>query len=291
MRKSLSGFHIYILIGILASHITNFTYTAVLSFYNLSVRTPAYMYLGNLLYSVSLCLLPALIYFSSGKKESFRREYVGEIEIEKLIKCILFGICMWCAGQLINSISNVFLNKTGINQINQISGNKTPSSLIMGFLTVCVLGPVMEELFYRGVLWEQSGHIGVPAAIGICSFVFALAHGSVTVFMMPLIYGAASGYVMYKYKNILYPVIMHVICNLAAWLLSVCNISPRGDKVLAVFIIFVGFLTIIYVSAVLINKRRQVISSLKKMFLFFASDIIWIIIIADFVLRNIKFHT
>ncbi len=283
--------HIYILISILSGRIINMIYSAILSAAGINIQTPFYLYLGNFLYSAALCLAPASLYFNAEKSfGEFRKEHSGRIEAGKILYCIVFSLIVWCVGQLAGGLVNRVLGSMGIQVIRQISGDKSVVSVIMGFLTVCVAAPVMEELLYRGVLWDILNDKGAAAAIAVCAFVFAIAHGSITVFVMPLIYGTACGYIMYRYKNIIYPVVMHFICNALALTLTVFNISPAVMQGINMMVVAVGSLAAVWLLTVCVTRIKQIAGAVKKAFLIFISNILWIAIAADCILRNISFH-
>ncbi|MBP0959792.1 MAG: CPBP family intramembrane metalloprotease [Oscillospiraceae bacterium] len=101
-----------------------------------------------------------------------------------------------------------------------------------GFLqiiTVCLLGPVVEEFFYRGVLFEilkgkESGIIKNIIAVILTSFIFAFMHVSFIDFSVAdmianipiLMLGLALTILRCKTDNILCSVIVHIGINVIA---------------------------------------------------------------------------
>lgn len=98
---------------------------------------------------------------------------------------------------------------------------------ILQILTVCVSGPVVEEVFYRGILFEALGGkenrlIRNIAAAIISSVFFAFSHVSLTHFTVgdllaniPIMMVGISFSVLYwKTGNILCTILVHMIINI-----------------------------------------------------------------------------
>lgn len=83
----------------------------------------------------------------------------------------------------------------------------------------CVLVPICEELFFRGIvlndLIKQYG--GIKGIIW-GSAIFSILHGSSFIFVFPAF--LVVGYVYYKKKNIIYPMVFHISNNIFAALLG-----------------------------------------------------------------------
>ncbi len=98
---------------------------------------------------------------------------------------------------------------------------------ILQILVVCVLGPVVEEVFYRGILFEAIRGKGNRlirniAAVIISSVIFAFSHASFTSFTIgdllaniPIMMVGISFSVLYwKTGNILCTILVHMIINI-----------------------------------------------------------------------------
>lgn len=87
------------------------------------------------------------------------------------------------------------------------------NSPIEPIVTVAV-GPVLEELFFRGILlmllvW----YIGKWPGLILSSVLFALIHLSPFSLFIQGILGFACGYAYLRYENLLMPILMHAIYN------------------------------------------------------------------------------
>ena len=90
-------------------------------------------------------------------------------------------------------------------------------SLVIGFLSFGLLGPVLEELIFRGLLLEQSHQkerrkvVRYLLDFAVCLF-FAVLHLPVS-FIVPLILAVAFLYVRRRSKSLLPSIVMHAAWN------------------------------------------------------------------------------
>lgn len=143
--------------------------------------------------------------FSGLKTKSFRKEaLVG-------IGCIVaFGVLVLSA-ELISSffipggIIRIFLKKQGV------------CNPILFFITGCLFGPFVEELFFRGLvqsLFRQ--YIPAIAAIAVSSVFFASMHGGFS--LIQLMGGIMFG-IIYEWRgNIWAGYIFHAAANVGIWI-------------------------------------------------------------------------
>lgn len=82
------------------------------------------------------------------------------------------------------------------------------------FVTVVVLGPIMEELVFRGaVLGYLHSHSARLPALLFSSFLFGLIHFSLDQIVWGSIAGIFLGYAYIKSQNILIPIFFHMLNN------------------------------------------------------------------------------
>jgi membrane protease YdiL (CAAX protease family) len=85
-----------------------------------------------------------------------------------------------------------------------------PSWLVI--IGVVVLYPILEEVWFRGVLYGPMRHeLGRPVAIILTSLVFALAHGGIPINQF---FGGLVFVIAYEYRRTLVaPILLHMIGN------------------------------------------------------------------------------
>jgi membrane protease YdiL (CAAX protease family) len=98
------------------------------------------------------------------------------------------------------------------------------SSRLITFLLVGVLiGPVAEEIFFRGILYGFFRRWGIPAAVLLSTLLFVLPHSHSTGLAIPVtqLIGGILFAVAYEIeKNLLVPITIHSLGNLAIFILS-----------------------------------------------------------------------
>ncbi len=109
------------------------------------------------------------------------------------------------------------------------------------FLSTVILGPISEELIFRGVIFKKAR---LFTSFKVANFLQALLFGIFHMNIVQGIYafgvGLVMGYVAYKYQTILMAIIFHIFFNGLSYLLF----SPTTGLMKVVFL-FVGILLLI----------------------------------------------
>ncbi len=93
------------------------------------------------------------------------------------------------------------------------------SDIFLSLILRCVIGPVAEEIFFRGIIYGFLRRWGIFPAIFLSSSLFVLAHQSGG---FPQIIGAVLFAAAYEAeRNLMVPITIHIIGNITLFLLSV----------------------------------------------------------------------
>lgn len=161
---------------------------------------------------------------------AFRKVFVSEI---KAFKENYEKYLMWVAIFLIIALvlmiaSAITLDSFGVGESdNQEAIDKSIAKYgILHILTVCIFCPVVEEVFYRGILFEVlkgkvSNTIRGVFAILLTSLLFAFAHVSVIGFTVDdllanipvFMLGLSITALYFKTDNIICSILLHIIIN------------------------------------------------------------------------------
>ncbi|MBN1627528.1 MAG: CPBP family intramembrane metalloprotease [Deltaproteobacteria bacterium] len=96
--------------------------------------------------------------------------------------------------------------------------------LILFFTVGGVLGPVTEEIFFRGILYGFLRRWGITAALLGSSFLFSLTHLLISgVFITQFIGGLLFAASYEREKSLVTPIAIHALGNLAIFTLSLWN--------------------------------------------------------------------
>ena len=114
-------------------------------------------------------------------------------------------------GTAINVIVGMFSNKTleDMNPVLSITEAMSPSMI----LYVCLVGPFMEELLFRGMLLSRARVFGDRTAVFFTALLFGLMHGNLTQCLYGTAIGLVLGYVAVRTNGIRYTFLLHTMIN------------------------------------------------------------------------------
>ena len=95
--------------------------------------------------------------------------------------------------------------------------------LITFLLLGALIGPVAEEIFFRGILYGFFRRWGIPAAVLLSTFLFILPHSHTAGLAIPItqLIGGILFAIAYEIeKNLLVPITIHSLGNLAIFILG-----------------------------------------------------------------------
>ena len=262
---------------------------------DVNMRTPDFRALLGCISSFVSGFFVLAIYFLSGKLKSFRSSCLKKPELTSLIKLIPVSCAVWLCGMFLNMIINkLAYDFFNITTISQLASAPLPKVYLLNFLNVCIIAPVTEELFFRGALFDSGKEYGNHFAAVFSAIMFTFAHGSVTIFGLPLVMGIVSAVVLIKTGCIFYCIFIHALCNGASFVVA---LLPQSEKLYFAENMFVLICGSAILVTVLILKRKEIVGFLKNVFLqsrkFFssASEIIALTaIILYYIYSNYSLH-
>ena len=135
--------------------------------------------------------------------------------IKGLIWAVSFGLA---AGAILFVIYLLGIKMRALFQMQLPFG--TPQ-LTAFFLVGAIIAPIAEEIFFRGILYGFFRKWGIPAAIILSTLLFVLSHSSGRTVPVTQIVGGILFAVAYEVeKNLLVPITIHILGNLAIFTLS-----------------------------------------------------------------------
>lgn len=138
-----------------------------------------------------------------------------------VVKLIFLGLGLQTAASLIAAVITSILDKFGLEgrtaEINATTS--LPANLLMYFYA-CLLGPVLEELLYRGVLLQSMRKYNERFAIFLSAVIFGLMHQNYQQFFLGFLVGIPLAVVTIKYGSLLPAIFTHIIMNTSAVVFS-----------------------------------------------------------------------
>lgn len=147
-----------------------------------------------------------------------------------LPKHVLSGLhrgLLWSAGfGLMVGLVAAVLSIAGLRPLGLIAANlpSTQPGLFFFFLVGGIISPLAEEVFFRGMLYGYFRRWGMWAAILLSTAVFVMAHAILHRIPLPQIVGGILFALAYeKERNLLVPITIHVLGNLAIFAVALLN--------------------------------------------------------------------
>ncbi len=165
-----------------------------------------YVFAFGIPYFCAYCIMRFLPVFRGPAKK---------FSLEEFMVCLVIasglGYILNMGGNLINAFFSLFNGKTfeEMNPITEVVTDYTPSMVIY----ICLLGPFMEELMFRGLLLKRARVFGDRTAVVFCAVMFGLMHGNLPQFLYATFVGLVLGYIAVTTNRIRYNVILHMIFN------------------------------------------------------------------------------
>jgi len=95
------------------------------------------------------------------------------------------------------------------------------SNLLIGIISTVLIGPIIEELLFRGMIYnELKLKYDIKKSMIITTLLFAISHFTIIQIIYTIIFGYFLNKVYEKYQNIKYVIILHMISNLVTTFIS-----------------------------------------------------------------------
>lgn len=144
------------------------------------------------------------------KKLSTRDGYGGGTVAKLVTLCLGLQTASAFLIQIITSI----LDKFGLEgRTIDLSATTSFGANLFMFFYACLLGPVLEELLYRGILLQSMRKYNERFAIFLSAVIFGLMHENYQQFILAFLLGIPLAVVAVKYNSLIPSIIAHIIVN------------------------------------------------------------------------------
>lgn len=189
----------------------------------LNIKSPA-IFLVFIVQAI-LLLLPVVYYY---KKRIITLEDLG-FKKTSITKSIALIITAFICFLIINAIILQIITKTQINipgygqQVDYLPiFGEDKYSIIVAFITVSIIAPLTEEIFFRGLIQGQLNKLYAPlTSISLTGFIFAFSHLQLQVLIPLFIVGTIISAIYHKSASIYTPIAFHSLNNTLALSLAI----------------------------------------------------------------------
>ena len=185
------------------------------------------------------------------KQEVFEKQ--NPMTVGKFFQLLCIFLSAQFVFQIVVTAMEWLLNLVGLTAFAAIELASSTGTTFSMFLYACILGPISEELLFRGVVLRTMRPWGKQTAILVSAVVFGLFHGNVAQIPFAFAVGMVLGYVTVEY-SITWAIVLHIFNNLVF-----ADLTSRLPEEIGLAVS--GGLTIAATVAalvLLIVKRRQV---------------------------------
>ena len=154
------------------------------------------------------------------KKRKISISTLGSLDIQK--KPLFISIILLAVFLLIEEIYFYLL---GIEMPESFIEFIIAEPIFLGFISVVVVAPLLEEFLFRGFLYSQLkvSFLKEWGAVALSSLVWTALHFQyeIGILFFLFLFGLFLGYFRIKYNSLLIPVVLHMLNNLVAFLLII----------------------------------------------------------------------
>ena len=174
-----------------------------------------------------LCLLvPAFIYVSKGKVNLASQLHLKGIRVSTVFLVIVYHICCYPAVIAMNALTLAVSGNEALDITEQFLGE---SKLAM-WLFVGVIGPLVEELIFRGVMLGGLRTTGrIFSAIVLSALLFALIHMNLNQFSYTIVMGVYWGLLAEATGSLIPSMVCHVITNSVSVLMTFVSYGSMDE--------------------------------------------------------------
>lgn len=134
--------------------------------------------------------------------------------VGKAIQYCFSAIFIQYAASFLTVYSSDIISKYGFSTEVDNSGlAQTGAGFIIMIIYTCIIAPISEEIFFRGMLLKTFSRANQRFAIVASSIFFGLAHGNLPQFFLAFLLGMFLSNITMKHNSILPSIIVHIFVN------------------------------------------------------------------------------
>ena len=138
-----------------------------------------------------------------------------KIKPTELLGCACISMALMMVGNYISQIFvSFFMVMRGAELQNPVADSVMSMPHWATLVFVCIIPPILEELFFRGLLCRKLTVLGEAYAIILPSAFFALAHGNFFQVFYAFVLGCFFSLVYIRTGKLVYTIILHMLINL-----------------------------------------------------------------------------
>lgn len=210
-----------------------------------------------ILLAVAVTVPSYYLIYRSRRQELLAFISVRSIGIISIPVLIVFGLSLNVVFEILLSLlSQLDVFSGFFDTYDQLADAIFSGSFILSLISVGIIGPIFEELLFRGLVFGELRKIStVKLAIVIQAVLFGVYHMNVVQGSYAFLIGLILGYVCYRSSSIVAPTIIHITINSSTVLLPML-FSETQFEAWSVTMAVAGVILLVATSLFILMNRR-----------------------------------
>lgn len=207
-----------------------------------------------LLIASAICIpVFALLCRADRKKE----QGVRKIETSKMA----WGLLVILAVSVCVSL-NLLIGMSGLEKLSktyqEVANTLYSGGIILELVTVGVLGPICEELVFRGLMFQRlCGYVKPMIAVGISALMFGIYHGNIVQGVYAFILGIVMALCCRYFGTVWAPIVIHVVANITSVCITEIPIISNMMEKTGVIIVATIATTIVWIAIMAFLMKKN----------------------------------
>ncbi len=199
-----------------------------------------------------LCVLFLMVFFGIRKKKWYREANINRIYFKDIPYFVTMGLG---TALLINGVLNLMPDSL-LEDYMEASGVLTQDTTVFTVLLGVIIGPIVEEIIFRGIILNRLRKaMPVTAAVLVSSFLFGVAHIQPIWAIYTFVLGCILAIAAVRTDSIVPSIIIHVIFNACGELLAASNIE--GTMIIGILFAFMGCILMAGTAMIYIKNQQK----------------------------------
>lgn len=136
------------------------------------------------------------------------------LTVRLLVRWFVIGIGLMWVGSLIGSwLNDLVYQIANLETVDLVTETFNEMPLVVMLLGACVLGPLCEELLFRGLIAGRLARYGQKPAAFISALLFGLYHANLSQFFYAFLLGLLLAYAYFYTGKLKTSVVLHMLFN------------------------------------------------------------------------------
>lgn len=144
----------------------------------------------------------------------------------------LIGYFLWFVSVALGQFSVNMFSSVGIEIVSAGAAPATGMGLAVYAVYTCIVAPVTEELFYRGMMLRVFSKANQRFGIFFTALMFGLGHGNIPQFILGFIVGIFLAHITLKHNSIIPSILVHATLNTMNVTLSMFDFTVHEETIL-----------------------------------------------------------